>query len=670
MLHRPFYLSAALIAVVASQIVSGLVHAKETRDRPNIIFILTDDLGYGDLGVLFQKDRDGVQLKTPALDQMAAEGTILNRHYCPAPICAPSRGSLITGMHQGHANVRNMQFDKAVEDNHNFANTLQAAGYHTMHIGKYGLQGWGHSPEKWAGYPTKRGFDYYYGYVRHVDGHQHYPANRWELGSNESKKETKEMWENDQEVSAGLDKCYTTDLWTARAKQLIIEQATEHPTRPFFMFLSYDTPHAALQLPTVPYPEGQGIDGGIQWLGQAGRMINTATGIIDSYRDPLYTDKELTDVAERFATSVTRIDYAVGDLLQTIKDLKIADTTVVVFTSDNGPHAESYITGQGYNPSAFQSAGHFKGRKGNSWEGGLRVPTLAWGSSRVLAGHLSNTPSQFHDWMATFCDLAGMEPPARTDGVSLLPTLSGVGEQQPGKVYVEFNNHHVVYHEGYKGIRTKTTDHSVDFEIYDTLKDGPEANNLAETSAYFQALQQRMKDRVLQMRMPNPSAKRSYDNELVPALNLKENSLMPGVLAHGFQGTWNWVPEFTAMAPELRALGKGIDLEHLPAEHDAGLLLTGNLSVPEDGTWTFYGEAAGHFILKIHDMLVLDGDYKYAGTVIEQRVNLESGFHPFRLYYKTGSGAPTLNLKWEGPGTSKSDLDPKLLYIDKSTAPE
>jgi arylsulfatase A-like enzyme len=104
-------------------------------DKPNIIFILTDDLGYGDVGILFQNQREGIQIKTPELDQMAMAGTIMNRHYCPAPICAPSRASLMTGMHQGHSNVRNMQFDKAIEDNWNFANTLQKEGYHTIHLG-------------------------------------------------------------------------------------------------------------------------------------------------------------------------------------------------------------------------------------------------------------------------------------------------------------------------------------------------------------------------------------------------------------------------------------------------------------------------------------------------------------------------------------------------------
>ena len=104
-------------------------------DKPNIIFILTDDLGYGDVGILFQKQREGIQIKTPELDQMAMAGTIMNRHYCPAPICAPSRASLMTRMHQDHSNVRNMQFDKAIEDNWNFANTLQKAGYHTIHLG-------------------------------------------------------------------------------------------------------------------------------------------------------------------------------------------------------------------------------------------------------------------------------------------------------------------------------------------------------------------------------------------------------------------------------------------------------------------------------------------------------------------------------------------------------
>ena len=633
-------------------------------EKPNIIFILTDDLGYGDVGVLFQKQREGVQVQTPELDKMAGAGTILNRHYCPAPICAPSRASLITGMHQGHTNVRNMQFDKAIEDNWNFANTLQKVGYHTIHLGKYGLQGWGHTPEKWAGYPTKRGFDYFYGYVRHVDGHQHYPANEWSLGDNKSHQGKKQVWENNEEVSAGLDKCYTTDLWTAKAKQLIISETEENPGRPFFMFLSYDTPHAALQLPTVAYPAGKGVKGGIQWLGKPGKMINTAKGTIDDYRDPHYMGKGLTDLAERFATSITRIDHCVGDLLQTLRDLKIDRKTIVVFSSDNGPHRESYLKGKRWSPTVFESAGNFKGSKGSSHEGGLRVPTFAWGPSIIKAGQTSNRPSQFHDWMATFCDYAGLQAPARIDGVTLRPTLGQQGRQRDGVVYVEFNNQQGLYLDGYKGLRLKATDHSVDFEIYDTIKDEPEALNLANTSDNFRRLQERMKDEVLRLRMPNKHARKAYDGEFVPGLALDERALRQGVQVQSYLGTWNWVPDFTGMTEEGSSLAENINLDLLPAQKDSGLLFSGYLRIPEAGDWTFEGEATGGFIFKVHNKLVIDGDYQYEGAPLSGTVRLTKGIHPFRLYYRTVVGRPDLSLKWQGPNIRMSPLPSGSLLVE------
>ncbi|MBV64488.1 MAG: sulfatase [Rickettsiales bacterium] len=633
-------------------------------NKPNIIFILTDDLGFGDVGILFQKQRKGVQLETPELDQMAMNGTTLNRHYCPAPICAPSRASLITGMHQGHSNVRNMQFDKAIEDNWNFANTLQKAGYYTIHLGKYGLQGWGQSPEKWAGYPTKRGFDYFYGYVRHVDGHQHYPANFWEIGDNRSHQGKKEVWENNKEVSAGLNKCYSTDLWTAKAKKIIIDQTKENPERPFFMYLAYDTPHAALQLPTVAYPNGKGINGGLKWLGRPGKMINTAEGTIDNYRDPNYSDKGLTDVAERFATSITRIDHCVGDILKTLKDLEIEKNTIVIFSSDNGPHREAYIKGEKWSPAVFQSAGNLKGSKGSSYEGGLRVPTFAWGPSRIKAGQKSNTPSQFHDWMATFCDYAGIDIPARIDGVSLMPTLSHVGKQKNSTVYFEFNNQQGLYLDGYKGIRMKATSHEVDFEIYNTLDDAPESTNLAGTSETFNKLQKRMKNEVLRIRMPNKHAKKSYDDKLVPGITIDKNKLNNGVGVHFYNGKWEWVPEFTRLNFDKTMLAKQISLKTIPIKKNTGVLFSGYLLVPHSGEWTFHCESPGQFIFKIHKKLVLDADYKYDGTEISTTLKLNKGIHPYRMYYKDSSSKPDINLQWESGNLAKSPIPAKALFVN------
>ena len=194
------------------------LRANPSGSKPNIILIFTDDMGYGDIGVLHQNQRTGKKHATPNLDQIAREGIQLRRHYCPAPVCAPSRASLLRGLHQGHTEVRNNNFDKAIPDNHTLGTVLKGAGYRTLHVGKYGLPGLGESrdsfknPDEWPAYPTKRGFDEYLGYVRHVDGHVHYPNNEWPIGNSESHRTGKEVWHNEKEISAQLDKCYTTDL--------------------------------------------------------------------------------------------------------------------------------------------------------------------------------------------------------------------------------------------------------------------------------------------------------------------------------------------------------------------------------------------------------------------------------------------------------------------------
>lgn len=682
-----------IIALIVFALSLAACEPGSDSEKPNIIFILADDLGYGDIGTLHQNGRDGVTLQTPELDSMAAEGMILSRHYVPAPVCAPSRASFITGLHQGHASIRDNQFDKALEDNHNVATTLKAAGYYTAIIGKYGLQGdpryegqtEGTKPSEWPGYPTNRGFDYFYGYVRHTDGHAHYPVNSWPIADTDERRKHKEVWENDREVSAGLDKSYTLDLFTARAKKLIADQATGKSAQPFFLFLSYDTPHGGLQLPTMAYPEGKGIHQGLQWLGKHGEMINTAGGEVDSYRNPLYTDKGLSDVAERFATDVTRIDHAVGDILQTLKDLKIEDKTIVIFSSDNGPHSESYIAGKDYAPTIFQSYGPLEGMKRDVYEGGIRVPTIIWGPGNILAGKTSDRPSQFHDWMSTFLDFAEVEQPARIDGVSLRPTLTGKGVQEDGTVYVEYTNSsqmpdyadfennggasriqsQVIYEDGYKGVRNNVEDHTADFKIFDTTTDAAESENLARTSAHFIALEKRMKDKVLQIRMPNSSAPRAYDDVAVP--DIRVENPVPGVLERHFRGDWSWLPEFGSMAPVNKLNTPTISSDNIEDPANLGILFSGYVFVPTDGAWTFTSKSDASVIFKLHQKLVIDNDYGFSSSEVSQTVRLEKGYHPFRLYYRTATGPARLALFWSGPGTPNQEIPDTNLFRDGET---
>ncbi len=266
---------------VVSALGAFALHAEPppAAPRPNIIFILCDDLGYGDVGVFVQNQRAARQdrslpfFATPHLDTLAREGVKIPQHYAAASVCAPSRASLLTGLTQGHASVRDNQFDKALADTHTLATVLRQAGYATAALGKWGLQGGDDeknaagTPATWPAYPTRRGFDFFFGYVRHKDGHFHYP-----------KEDRREVWENDREISAGLDLCYTTDLFTARTKKWIVEHNAAQPAQPFFLYLAYDTPHAVLQNPPTAYPSGGGLGGGVQWTDRPHAMINTATG--------------------------------------------------------------------------------------------------------------------------------------------------------------------------------------------------------------------------------------------------------------------------------------------------------------------------------------------------------------------------------------------------------
>jgi len=645
------------------------------KSKPNVIFILTDDLGWGDLGVFYQNEsKRERKFKTPYLDQMAAEGLQMRAHYCPAPVCAPSRASLLTGVHQGHATIRDNQFDKMLVDNHTLATVMKKAGYRTALIGKYGLQGKGNNPKTWPGYPTKRGFDEFFGYVAHRDGHVHYPADRWEIGNSESHRSGKDLWWNDKEVSDDMQKCYTTDLFTARSKQWIADHHKSNPDQPFFLYLAYDTPHGALQVPTCPYPEGAGVDGGIQWTGKPGQMINTAKGKIDSFRHPDYADKDWTDVEVRFATMVRRIDSAVGDLLQTLTDLGIAENTLVVFTSDNGPHHESYIANVNYEAKSFRSFGPFDGTKRDTWEGGIRMPTLAWWPETIEPGRIIHSPSQFHDWMPTMAEAGGIATPARSDGVSLMPTLTGRGEQQTSTIYVEYKvggktkpypsfqksrrgkkrgQMQVVHVDRYKGIRTDIRSHEDPFEIYDVAIDPRERRNLAEektdaerdekrglSKTQLDQLQRRMRDKVLRLRVANPSARRPYDNELVPSLDVSkwderqlENSSK--IQWRAVQGEFSFVPNLNLKKADSKGAA---DVSMTRIAGPGAVEFSTYLKVEKSGPVVLRFQCPTKGFVRIHQAGVIDADYGYtSGEERRATINLEQGLHPVRITVLTDS---------------------------------
>lgn len=661
----------------------------EEPAKPNIIFILVDDMGWGDLGAFWQNKRQAMNDSTeawhatPNLDKLAMDGARMPHHYAAAPVCAPSRASLLLGVSQGHANVRDNQFDKVLEDDHTLATVLKEAGYATAIVGKWGLQGLkGHSPKTWDSYPIKRGFDFFLGYVRHIDGHNHYPAHK------ARKRPPSELYYGTKEISDKLKGVYTTDLFTATAKKWITDRTRKHPKQPFFLYLAYDTPHASLQVPATPYPEGGGLDGGIQWIGKPGHFINTSDSSIDDYIYPAYAAKDWPMNQKRFATMVHRLDRGVGDLVQLLKDLEIYENTLIVFSSDNGPHQESYGYGP-HNPTFFESYGPFDGIKRDVWEGGVREPTFAVWPARIPEKHVVDNPSAQYDWLATFADAAGLPIPANSDGVSLLPALTQEKAPERGLVYVEYeqggrtpmyedfaanhrgrrrNQMQMIRMGEYVGVRYDVQSAHDDFEIYNIIKDPGEEQNLAQQSnrpAFFDSLQQRMKAMALWSRRPNGSAPRPYDDALLPPV--KHVETVPGVHWKAFEGRFPWLPKVHGLTADNHGYTQRPTLKVNSASKQV-LYFTGYIRVPKDGTYTFRLSTDTACLLRLHNATVIDTDANYQpGEKVEATIKLKAGLHPFRLYYMAdGTTEPMLQWKWSGPGIEMQLIPAEVFYRAKN----
>lgn len=645
--------------------------------RPNVIFILADDLGYGDLGVFWQNqrrkigDRSKPWHTTPQLDQLAAEGITLPHQYCAAPVCAPARASLLTGLHQGHANVRDNQFDKALEDNHNLATVLKAGRYATACIGKWGLAG---NPPEFPAHPLHRGFDEFFGALRHTDGHEHYPKEGPYRGP-------KEIWENHREISASLDKCYTTDLFTARAKYWIANQHQAKPKQPFFLYLAFDTPHAVLELPTQPYPVG-----GLQWLGEPGHMINTASGAIDSWIHPDYAnatwdhdqnpatpETAWPNVYQRYATSVRRIDDCVGDLLQQLKDLGIDRETLIVFTSDNGPSVESYLE-EPYSPEFFGSYGPFSGIKRDIWEGGIRVGAIARWPAGIPAGRTSILPCGHWDWLPTLAEIAGLPAPARTDGRSLVPTLTTHGVQRTPDIYVEYHvngatpsfsefpatirgrprgHMQMIQKNHLTGLRINIVDDLTHFEIYDTTQDTGQSIDIAAQQGPLQA---QLKDEVLRMRRPLADAPRPYDQALIPSVSIKDPA--EGVLGYMiYEGAWPWLPDFDTMEPITKGACSSLDPKPPERLQPHGLRLSGFFKAPTDGEYIFHLRSGNSAQLRLHQALVIDNDFHHTESWVSVSIRLKAGFHPLYLDTRHPTGqSEELQLECNGPDLPRQPI--------------
>lgn len=448
MVTRRTFLTGVLSAAAAAPL-SGTVRrtgaAPASRRPPNIILVVGDDLGYGDIGPYGQ-----TKIATPCLDRLAADGIRFTDFYSGCTVCAPSRATLMTGRHTGHVSVRgnargaDLGLQTLAAGETTVAQYLKDAGYATGLFGKWGLGEIGS-----AGHPNRKGFDEMFGYLNQTHAHNYYPtflihnSERVPLRNvaAEENRERGDGWAKDR-----VD--YAPDLILERAQRWI----DANRRRPFFLFFATTLPHANNE-----------------------RTRATKNGMeIPSYGQ--YAGRDWADPDKGLAAMISRLDADVGALVAQVESLGLTRDTLVIFTSDNGPHREG-----GNTPGFFGSSGPFRGIKRDLYEGGIRVPFIARWPGRLAPGRTSSHASYFGDLFATFADLVGRPAPKGLDSISIAPTLLGrPGQQAHEYLYWEFYENgsaQAVRFGEWKALRKPMVTGAI--EIYNLTSDPGEQHDLA-----------------------------------------------------------------------------------------------------------------------------------------------------------------------------------------------
>lgn len=407
--------------------------------RPNIILIVADDLGYGDLGCYGQS-----MIQTTNLDKLAAEGVRFTDFYAGSTVCAPSRCSLMTGLHTGHAFIRGNGTQALRPEDFTVAELLKKEGYRTGLIGKWGL-----GNENSTGMPGEKGFEDFAGYLDHVHAHDYYTDHLWRTDSRMGHND----WEIFPENQGGKHGMYMPDLFTKAALNFInINKPDQfNHYRPFFLYLAYTTPHANNE-------EAKRTGNGMQ--------------VPD---DSPYSSEPWPQPEKNKAAMITRLDNDIGRLIAKLQELKIDDNTVIFFTSDNGPHKEG-----GVDPKFFKSAGQLRGIKRDLYEGGIRVPMIVRWPAKIKPGRVSDQVWAFWDILPTAAGIALAKPPEKIDGVSMMPTLLGRAQtNQHDFLYWEF--HERGFQQALRMGRWKAVRPQADkpLELYDLKTDLSEKTNVA-----------------------------------------------------------------------------------------------------------------------------------------------------------------------------------------------
>ena len=445
---RETILSAATIAATCAASAISLLAAlaqpgnapQPASQLPSIIFILADDLGYGDLGCYGQ-----TRIKTPNLDKLAGEGARFTSFYAGSTVSAPSRAALMLGQHTGHLSIRGDADEPLQADETTVAQMLKDAGYRTGLIGKWGL-----GDDGTSGAPNRKGFDEFVGYLDSIHAHDYFTDHLWRYDPVTGFSGQIPLINN----AGGRRVQYTPDLFTTAGLNFVGNNKPDqfNRYRPFFLMLCYTIPHANNE-------EGQRTGNGMQ---------------VPS--DAPYSSESWPQVEKNKAAMITRLDTDVGRLMDKLKELKIDDNTILFFTSDNGPHQEG-----GVDPNFFRSSGPLRGLKRDLYEGGIRVPMLARWPGRIKEGTVSDQAWTFWDVLPTLAEIARTQPPKSGDGISILPALlGGTQTNQHDFLYWEFHERgfqQAVRMGDWKAVRSGMDG---PLELYNLKTDLAEKQNVAD----------------------------------------------------------------------------------------------------------------------------------------------------------------------------------------------
>ena len=403
--------------------------AQAQRRGPNIIWIMADDLGYGDLGCYGQE-----KIQTPNIDRLAAEGMRFTQAYAGSTVCAPSRCALMTGLHNGHGRVRdNIPHGVFLRpDDFTVAELLKQAGYATAGYGKWSLG----NPGSW-GIPLYQGFDRYFGHLNQDQAHQYYPDYLWDDDK------VRLLMENREDKHT----LYTADLFADEAVEFI----DENRERPFFLYFATTLPHFS------DFSEGPD------------KLIVPS--------DEPYTDESWPQLEKNYAAMITRLDGHVGRLMDKVREHGLEENTLIVFTSDNGPWG-------GHDVDFFKSGGPLRGKKRDMYEGGIRVPLIARWKGKIEAGSTTDHQCAFWDFLPTAAELNGLPVPGGLDGISFAPTLLGKpGQREHEYLYWDYGHVRTAFLQGARQGKWKAVRNGLDqpIELYDLEVDLGETKDVSDS---------------------------------------------------------------------------------------------------------------------------------------------------------------------------------------------